>query len=255
MSHPMICSVSGQNHSPTARMRGPPRAPVGRIAQQHAGRTVAEQCGGNKHRRAWIVDTQAETAQIDGEEQHMRAFARMRQARCTREAGDTAAAAEAKYRQAFDTRRKLEAIAQFGVKARDRKSGDCVRDKDVDRIEPDPGCRRRLERHLRQKIESMLLKRSRALFPAMRLEIPIDRLAIVANARCRCYRKASTDLSGGEKSLWRAGRPPPGQAGTKDWPSQPTIFRRRNRPWPRCPPASDFRASSIWASPHLRRGY
>ena len=31
------------------------------------------------------------------------------------------------------------------------------------------------------KIESMLLERSRALLPAMRLEIPIDRLAIVAN--------------------------------------------------------------------------
>ena len=175
-----MCSVSGQHHSPTARMRGPPLDAVRRVAQQHAGRAVAEQSGGHEHRRAWIVDAQAQAAQIDGEEQHMRALGRLREPRRPRQAGDAAAAAETEDRQPFHRRLELEAIEQFCVEARYGEPGDRIGDENVDLGELDAGRRRCLERHIRQEIKRMLLKYGGAFFPGVRLEIPLDRLAIVA---------------------------------------------------------------------------
>ena len=175
-----MCSVSrpapfadGENARAAARA-------VCRVAQQHAGRAVAEQRGGHEHRRARIVDAQAQAAQVDGEEQHMRALGRVRQPRRPRQAGDAAAAAETEDRQPFHRRLKLEAIEQFCVEARYRKAGDRIGDENVDCVELDAGRCRCLERHIGQEIDRMFLKNGGALFPRVRLEIPLDRLAIVA---------------------------------------------------------------------------
>ena len=179
MSQPMMCSVPRQQYSPLARMRGPARAPVLRIVQQQTSRAVAEQRARNKHRRAFIVGAHAQAAKVDGEKQHVRAVAGMGEPRGARQTGDAGAAAEPENRQPLDCRFELQPVAEFGVEARDRKPGDRVGHDHVDRIETDAGGFRRLDGHLFQKIERMFLKCRGAFFPAMRLEIPLDRLAIV----------------------------------------------------------------------------
>ncbi|HWS10104.1 MAG TPA: hypothetical protein VN362_19880 [Xanthobacteraceae bacterium] len=121
---------------------------VRRVTQQHAGGAVAEQSGGHEHRRARIVDAQAQAAQVDGEEQHMRALGRLRQPRRPRQAGDAAAAAETEDRQPFHRRLELETVEQLGVEARYREPGDRIGDENVDLGELDAGRRRGLERHI-----------------------------------------------------------------------------------------------------------
>ena len=110
----------------------------------------------------------------------MRALGRVRQPRRPRQAGDAAAAAETEDRQPFDRRLELEAIEQLCVEARYGEPGDRIGDENVDCVERDAGRRRCLERHIGQEIERMLLKDGGAFFPGVRLEIPLDRLAIVA---------------------------------------------------------------------------
>src|SRR5580704_3037069 len=110
----------------------------------------------------------------------MRALGRLREPRRPRQAGDATAAAETEDRQPLHRRLELEAIEQLCVEARYGKPGDRIGDENVDCLERDAGRRRCLERHIRQEIERMLLEYGSAFLPGVRLEIPLDRLAIVA---------------------------------------------------------------------------
>src|SRR6202051_305816 len=75
----------------------PAAAAVSRIAQQYPRRAVAEQSAGDKHRRAAIVDAQAQAAKIDGQEQHMRAVFGVRHAARPGETGHARPAAQAEH--------------------------------------------------------------------------------------------------------------------------------------------------------------
>jgi len=72
------------------------------VAHEHARRAIAAQCARYEHRRPRIVDPQAQTAEIDGEEQHMRPARCVRHARCAGKTGNAGAAAKAEHRQALD---------------------------------------------------------------------------------------------------------------------------------------------------------
>ncbi len=110
----------------------------------------------------------------------MRAVHRMREPRRARQAGDAGAATQPKHRQPFDRGRQPDPVDQSGVEARHRKPGHCVGHDHVDGAWVDTGRYRRLTRERLKQPERMLLERGGAVFPAMRLQIPFDRLAIVA---------------------------------------------------------------------------
>jgi hypothetical protein len=110
----------------------------------------------------------------------MRAFGGVRETRRPGQAGNAATAAKSENRQPFHGRRELEAVEKLGIEARNGQSGHRVGHEHVDRVQSDTGGGRRLDGYLLQEVERVLLKRGGAFLPAMRLEVPVDRLAIVA---------------------------------------------------------------------------
>ena len=193
----MMCSVSRQHHSPTRKnARAAARAPLG-VAHEYARRAIAEQRARYEHRRARIVDPQAQTAEIDGKEQHMRPVLCVRHARCAGKTSNPGAAAKAEHRQTLDVGCKFQSIKEHGVEAWNGKPGHSVGDDHVDRGKVDTRGLGRLERHLLQEINRVLVERRRALFPAMWRQIPFDRLAIVTNVDAGIVKKRPESLQMG----------------------------------------------------------
>src|SRR5580698_1588415 len=62
--------AGGENARPAVRS-------VFSVVQEHPGGAIAEQSGGDEHRRPRIVDPQAQAAKIDRENQHMRTVTRL----------------------------------------------------------------------------------------------------------------------------------------------------------------------------------
>jgi len=87
-----------------------------------------------------------------------------------------------------------------------RKPGDRIGDEHIDGAEFHTGGSGRVHRHVRQQIDRMLLKNCGALFPAVGLEILLDRLAIVAAVDTSVIAKRAHSLEMRENSSRTLGR-------------------------------------------------
>ena len=157
-------------------------ATVSGVAEHDRRGAVAEERGRHEHRDRLVVDAQAQAAEIDGEEEDTAARHGLGDARAARQPGDTAAAADAEDRQAFDVRREGQAVHQPRVEAWHGQPGDGVDDERVDLVEAQARLLDGAAGRFLEEVEGVGLEHGRPLFPAARLLVPVDRLADVARA-------------------------------------------------------------------------
>jgi len=137
--------------------------------QQQACSTVAEQRGGDKHRRAGIVDTQTQAAEIHCQKQDQCAILGVSETRCAGQARHSGATAEPEHWQSLNRWRQFEPVQQQCIETWNGKSGDRIGHDHIDVVECDSGPLRRFDGYFLKEIERMLAERRGALLPATRL--------------------------------------------------------------------------------------
>ncbi len=181
------------------------------VAQDHRRRPVPEQCCRHEHGERRVVDTQAQRAEIERQEQHMRAGLGFRHARRAREPADPAAAPQTEDGNPLDSRPEGQLVHEPGVEARHGETGDRVDDEGIDVADLETRLRDGRARDRLKELKCMALKRGRALLPGPRLVIPVARMAGIAriDARVRVERIEAGELRDTRSAPGRPPRPAP----------------------------------------------
>ena len=138
-----------------------------------ACRAIAKQCGRDEVAFVEVVATKGKRAQLDNEEQHIATRFSLCEIPCTRKAGHATGAAKPENGQAPDVATQLQAFDQQRVQAGCRNARGRNHDDRVYGVARKICIPQTRKRDLLQKVDRALEIYLRAIFPAMRVRVPV----------------------------------------------------------------------------------